>query len=102
MPVVIKLKNNRSCPIVVCDFCGQEIEDVGDGNSQWKMEEAEEAAGATLYFTHKACCRPFEQANQGPLWGADQLDHFMAFLAANTNLDWEDAEQGAWVLASLE
>jgi hypothetical protein len=101
MPLVMRIKGRRSCPVAVCDFCGQEIEDAKDGNCQWKMGEEEAGQGATLYFTHKKCCRAFEATNEAPLWGAQMLDHFLVFLANNTNLDWKKAEKGARVIASI-
>src|SRR5947207_2956868 len=52
MPIVMKLKDKRSCPTVVCDVCRKEIKDARDGNAQWMMGEAgggggEEASQAT-------------------------------------------------------
>jgi hypothetical protein len=35
MPRVIKDLDNRSCPVVVCDHCGEQITDALDGNYQW-------------------------------------------------------------------
>jgi hypothetical protein len=97
----MKLKKERSCPTVVCDFCGEEIEDARDGNCQWRMGEEQAGPGATLYFTHKTCCHSFESANPGSDWGAQELDHFMVYLSNNTKLDWQNARKSVQLLASL-
>jgi hypothetical protein len=99
MPIYMRLKGNRYCPTVVCDVCGQEIEDANDGNAQWMMDEA----GAALYFMHKRCCHAFDTGPfQKGLVGAEELPHFLVFLANNLRLDWEKAKRAAAVIASLE
>src|SRR5262249_8151915 len=97
MPILMKLKNERSCPTVVCDVCRQEIEDARDGNAQWMMGQEGQGDGATLYFTHKRCCHAFDNAARaaGRWPGAQELAHFMVFLADNTRLDWPEARRGA-------
>jgi hypothetical protein len=100
MPIVIKLKKERACPVVVCDFCGEEIQDAKQGNAEWKFDE-EKGSGATIFFTHKKCCHTFEQKNSGVHFGAEMLDHFLVFLANNVKLDWEKAREGAQRIASL-
>jgi hypothetical protein len=34
MPIVMKMKKYRSCPMVVCDVCHKEIKDARQGNAQ--------------------------------------------------------------------
>jgi hypothetical protein len=103
MPILMRLKGNRFCPTVVCDVCGQAIEDAKDGNAQWVMDEEEYGAGAALSFTHKECCHAFDTGPfQESLVGAEELAHFLVFLANNLCLDWEEAKKSAAVIASLE
>ena len=52
MPIVMKLKNERACPTVVCDLCHEEIEDAREGNAQWMMGQEGQGDGATIFFTH--------------------------------------------------
>jgi hypothetical protein len=103
MPIYMSLKGNRHCPTVVCDVCGQEIEDATDGNAQWVMDEEEYGAGGALYFTHKKCCHAFDTGPfQKGLVGAEELAPFMVFLANNLCLDWEKARRSAALIASME
>ena len=103
MPIVMKLKDERSCPTVVCDVCHQEIENAKDGNAQWMMGEEGQGDGATLSFTHKRCCHAFDEAalEDGKCPGAEELAHFMVLLSNNTRMDWAKAKRGAAMIASL-
>jgi len=103
MPIVMRLKGNRSCPTVVCDVCGKEIADARDGNAQWMMGEEKNGTGAALYFTHKKCCHAFDTAHSKEhVVGANDLAHFMVFLSNNIGLDWEKAKKAAALIASME
>src|SRR4051812_36907070 len=55
MPLVMKVVEDRCCPVVVCDYCQGEIDDALNGNYQWRSEQAERSY-ARVYFTHKECC----------------------------------------------
>jgi hypothetical protein len=104
MPIVMKLKVERSCPMVVCDICHQEIEDARDGIAQWMMGEEGQGDGATLYFTHKRCCPAFDTAAHADRKcpGAQELAHFMVFLSNNIRLDWAKAKRCAELIASID
>lgn len=102
MPIVMRLKGERSCPTVVCDVCGKEIADAKDGNAQWMMDEEKKGIGSTLYFTHKHCCHAFDIAhNETHIVGADELSHFMVFLSNNLHMNWEKAKKNAALIASI-
>jgi hypothetical protein len=103
MPIVMRLKDRRSCPTVVCDVCGKEIKAASDGNAQWMMDEEQHDSGATLYFTHKKCCHAFDVAHSDEqLVGANDLDQFMVFLSNNLHMNWEKAKKNAALIASIE
>ena len=80
MPLGIRIRGPHSCPVVVCDHCGQVIEDARDGNYQWQGAMQEDEI-ALMVFTHKACCDPFEHAHRHEEpWcsiGLDALPHFL-------------------------
>jgi hypothetical protein len=61
---------------------------------QWRFDRRGDYPGAAVYFTHKRCCRAFEQANPGP-WGAMGLDSLFVYLSNSLNLDWEAAKRRA-------
>src|SRR5262249_7470771 len=71
VPLVTQDRDGRSCPGVVCDHCGEEIADARDGNYQWRTGGHDTDWGSRVYFTHKRCCPPFEQARPADdfLWG---------------------------------
>src|SRR5437773_1314801 len=93
MGLQIQLEGGRYRPVVVCDHCGILIEDARRGNYQWLVGERARAGGEnTIFFTHKDCCRPFEEAHGGRrAWAWAPLSCFPIFLAANLNLDLQDA-----------
>lgn len=76
MPLAILRKNERDCPCIVCDHCGEEIANYRRGNYQWVMSAEGGNVPRTLHFTHKDCCRAFEAAHplpEGMMWGAIEL-----------------------------
>ena len=64
-------------PLVYCDWCGEQIEEGGQGNYEWRHDDrgngnpiqslivsaSGEHALVHIAFTHKHCARSFEQAN---------------------------------------
>jgi hypothetical protein len=97
MPLIMNCDGQRACPNVFCDACGKQIKEASDGNAQWVM--GDEGKGCTVYFTHKACCHAFDTANPG--LGAQELSHFLVFLANNLRVDWDKAKAGASLIASI-
>jgi hypothetical protein len=96
MPILIEWKNfkgapSQSGPIFVCDHCDEQIDDVADGNAQWREPSASPGRGRReLYFTHKRCYRAFT-ADQTPtapfMWNSEELAAFLWFLESNTGFD---------------
>jgi hypothetical protein len=104
MPLVVKALDNRSCPVVVCDHCGEQITDALDGNYQWRMGLNDTDFGGRVYFTHKGCCKAFEDAHpeDGFVWGAMELSCLPIYLGNGLALDWEGARRSAETLGSIE
>ena len=40
MSLMIVVKDDLSCPIVICDYCGREITKASDGNYEWDMRDS--------------------------------------------------------------
>jgi hypothetical protein len=104
MPLVIQDRDNRFCPIIFCDHCGQAISDAKDGNYQWRMGLNDTDFGSRIYFTHKRCCHPFEQAHKGNgfVWGAMELQCLPIYLGNNLALGWEAAQRHTDMLGFIE
>ena len=84
MPITIKLVDNRYCPFVVCDFCGKEIKALG--NVEYVVDR-EGQPHEPLYFTHKQCCGPFDNAHGGPgALFAEELDVFFYDVLHNSQV----------------
>jgi hypothetical protein len=88
MPLMIQFMGRVAAPKIVCDHCHQLIEDATDGNYHWSHAQGGEPGQlAAVYFTHKACCHPFEAARPEGQWGAIELEWLVAFLAENLHVD---------------
>jgi hypothetical protein len=75
------------CPRIVCDWCGEPIERVAEGNDEWRVEPDGVSDGA-LAFTHKRCCHAFETANGGgPCWYAEEISLFPLYLGRDLAVD---------------
>jgi hypothetical protein len=84
------------CPVVVCDHCGEVIKDAKEGNYEFH------AGGGPVFFTHKRCCRAFEEAYGGRrMWWWCSLECLPIYLGNNLKLDWEKAKQWAAFFASI-
>lgn len=69
-------------PRVFCDHCGQPIDDVRDGNAEWKEDTR------IVYYTHKHCCAHFEELHGGRAqWLTDELADHLGYLCHNTRFD---------------
>jgi hypothetical protein len=103
MGLQIQVEDGRFKPAIVCDHCGQRIDDARMGNYQWQMADHGQCAeDKTIFFTHKGCCRPFEEAQGGRRrWAWAPLSSLPVFLAANLSLSLKDATRSAELMASL-
>lgn len=99
MPLGIRIRGPHACPVVVCDHCGDVIEDGKDGNYQWQGP-SQEGEIATMVFTHKACCGPFERTHgQRHGWCAIPLDALPVFLLRNLGLTWKQSRSVAGLMS---
>jgi hypothetical protein len=95
MGLTIIPKGPVTAPVVLCDHCGEQIEEATDGNYQWRPED-----GKTVYFTHKPCCRAFEHT-RGGAWCAMELDVLPLYLSNNLKIDRKRAEHRARLFALI-
>ncbi len=103
MALEIRIQGGRAEPRVVCDHCGEVIEDARTGNYQWRVDDrggcAEDGA---IYFTHKGCCHDFEAARGGRgHWSWAPLSCLPVYLAANLRSGPKEARRSAELMASL-
>lgn len=99
--IYMVVENGKSCPVVLCDHCGERI--TGSGNYQWLIS-AEQSRPAEVFFTHKRCCHAFEIANpapEGTCWGAMEIQAFPIYLGNNLKIDWKRAKGRARIFATI-
>jgi len=74
-----------NCPMVMCDWCDGQIQEVEQGNVYWLHDEP-----SALYFNHKRCARAHDDAlekyarRRGALVMSEHLEVFLAQLLGNT------------------
>ncbi len=96
MPIEVRERRGKCCPVVVCDHCGEVISDAKDGNYEWHL------GGGPVFFTHKRCCLAFEETYGGrSIWGWCDLQCLPIYLAGNLKLNWEHAKETAAMLAAI-
>lgn len=87
MGLDIVRREGRYCPVVRCDFCGELIEDARQGNYEWRFP------AGPIFYTHKACCYAFEDANGGrAAWGWAPLSELPPLLGHNLSMDGHKAK----------
>jgi hypothetical protein len=86
MSLKISLKENLYCPVLVCDYCGQEITNEDEGMYMYKVTEEGEPDTGDLYTAHKRdCSRQIEEADGGRLyWHWNELRNLTMHLAVNS------------------
>ena len=90
MPLAVRFQDELFMPVVVCDYCGKDIETANDGNCQWLGTDGP----CRLYFTHKACCRAFEHRHGGH-WCWMELAALPAYLVTNLGISWRESKRMA-------
>jgi hypothetical protein len=71
LPIGYVAEHDLSTPVVICDHCHERITTARAGNAAWRMPIRGPVA-AELYFTHKHCHEPFEQAHPVPAYWLDE------------------------------
>jgi hypothetical protein len=94
------LNNRHHAPRVLCDHCGAMIADAARANVLWPLD-ADGGDRGGIFFIHKACTWDYERAHAPTLFGADELDVWLVYLARNCGWDRQPAEGKARTLARL-
>ena len=85
MGIRIKILDNLFCPVIECDHCGKLIE--RSGNYEWKHD-----GDGMIYFTHKECCRTFEEQHGGRAqWYCTEIACLPVYLLNNLEVTYKDA-----------
>lgn len=92
MPMAVKFHDDLFMPIVVCDQCGEEITEAAKANYQWLFNADDPHRAARMYFTHKRCCRAFEQRHGGR-WCWCELQCLPIYLGTNLRIKQRAARQ---------
>jgi hypothetical protein len=85
MPIAIVDKGGRGCPMFICDWCGEQIERVEEGNVYWLHD-----APTALYFNHKRCAFAHDRAleelaeKREALLLSEHIEVFLAQLLGNS------------------
>lgn len=89
MPLVMKAMGERTGPVVVCDCCGQRIEDAREGSCVWVGRDSDSDPGATTNFVHNGdCFIAFERSRpRGQYLCSNGLHLILFFLQNNTKFD---------------
>lgn len=88
--IVISFEAGEWRPKVDCDHCGELIEDARHGNYEWEIDADGQPTTGEVFFTHKACCRAFENEHGGRAsWHCGELGLLPVMLGNNLGLDWE-------------
>ena len=92
MPIEIRIEGAKACPRVVCDECGQPLDEAA-GSVLW-----DRGAEDQLYFTHTPCYRAFVNRRGRPdCW--QPVSAFLFFLAKNTGYDPEEGKRAAGLVS---
>jgi hypothetical protein len=89
MPICINQTNAGSCPVIVCDICGEIIEDAADGHYWWPIGPG--SGLEPVVFTHTAHGEPVA-ADGRPFTCSSPLTVLPIYLANNLKWDRHEGE----------
>jgi hypothetical protein len=91
MPLAIRLTDRGAAPVIICDFCGGQIENASDGNYEWDGEDYRNGTLHEVFFVHKETCSHLHERQRGKLLDSMELDVLLPFMAANLGVEWDHA-----------
>lgn len=91
MPLAYEIANGTFCPIVICDFCAEQIIQHGNVECQYDTEDPTDII-TKVYFSHKGCSTALRDAIGGTRWLWFELSASLVWLCRNT-LDDADSTQ---------
>lgn len=107
----IVYKGGQACPIVVCDWCKDEITDALQGTYAYVMgvgtyPDMEYPAESEIFHVHNGVCyRSFEQYKKvtSEVWlGTIPLQCLPVYMAANLQINWLKAYKDSQFMSGLD
>ncbi len=80
--IAIRKQDGVYAPVVICDHCGQVIDDASNANEI--SSGAPEGTTAQAFHVHKGECDRTLSAKIGGLWGSAELSDHLVELLLNT------------------
>ncbi len=99
MALRIRLTDQGAAPVIICDFCGEQIENSSDGNYEWNGEEYRNGMLHEVFFVHKENCSRLHERRHGKVLDSMELDVLLPFMAANLGVEWDRALKHAAYVA---
>lgn len=93
MPIVLSNIDGKQCPQIVCDVCGEAIDDAAEGCYLWDFHAVPEMSNGTHFepaFAHRGKCFCFalkKMEDRGAFVGDMTLDFFMVCLCNSLGLN---------------
>lgn len=81
--------SQRTCPIVVCDICGDMISDVLEGAAVFGCRGEENAKSEVLH-AHKGKCHDKAEERFGQNAGWDELGRHLYLICLNTGIKYDE------------
>lgn len=85
-------KPDLSCPVFICDYCGEKIEKASQGLCHWKETSPGVIDDGTLLMYHKGDCDHLaeqqERENGARTYSWWPLDWLCGYLINNTEIKW--------------
>ncbi len=85
---------------LVCDYCGENIEDAHSANALWWPHDMEYGATAPIVTVHKACNRAFEATRPG-LWYWEELPVYLQGVLDNAGVNADRARRRGAITRAL-
>lgn len=99
MPLQIKHADGITMPIIICDFCHEQITDAKEGSYQFRKPDKVGAIN-DIFFTHEKCGCAFEKLEPEGLWSSVPLECLPIYLGDNLNLNVKEARETVRMLSS--
>ena len=83
MPVILERRNFRTAPVIVCEICGQRIEDASMGMAVWFSETIKDDDFSPRFAHKGVCLETLDPDNQGQ---STELTLFLKRLLVNSGM----------------
>ena len=91
MPIKMSVTEIVAEPVVICDYCGKQIESAENGGYEWLNPEGGNPGELVdVVFLHRDCSYPHERAS-GALWNSMELTVLLPSLVHSLGVDMEKA-----------